>query len=363
MEAKHRLIGGEMRFVAQLCTHLCSLTLRSCRVSPSSLDILCSGIPRVQFLVFDLCLGVTSASVASRLTRLPRLSHLEIMVHLQERGHGDWRENDMALLLTGCLSLESIKIVGSDLSHVHLLNVQRHESPLRLKYLYLISTFISENALKNLLSKCPSLSTLILLQNANKNATVQAIAETCPNLTMLELRNSKSIATFAFDAVFKGCPLLTHLDISYTLIFDAAVSALAQHCPELRVLDLTGCSRVTNASFREMMAALRHLRELKVGGCSKIKVEGFSGQEAWASRDSLEVLEMPFVGIRANVDVLHGLVAHLRSLTRLRRWTVDEEVGQHSLMQDVLKDRPEVVVSIAEPVEWRTSERHSLHCT
>ncbi|KAI8348141.1 hypothetical protein B0O80DRAFT_490193 [Mortierella sp. GBAus27b] len=252
MQAKGRLIGGEMRYVAHRCPNLASLSLQHCQVTPMSLDTLFDGLPNVQSLTFDLCSGVNSSSIATRLARLPRLSKLEIVVHAQQRGNGDWREDDVALMLTNCVSLESLKIVGPDLSHVHLLSIQRQEKPLQLKHLHLVSTFISEKALKTLLLKSPNLSTLILLHNANKSSTVHLIGENGPMLEMLQLRNSKSVTMSAFDTLFKKCPLLKTLDISFTLIQDATLAGLAHHCPQLRVLDLTGCSRITHDAFQAL---------------------------------------------------------------------------------------------------------------
>ncbi|KAF9093402.1 hypothetical protein BGX27_001616 [Mortierella sp. AM989] len=350
LEAKRRLIGGEMRFVAQNCVNLKALTLRYCQLSPSSLDVLCSGIPRVQFLTFDLCMGVNTASIAPRLTRLPSLTHLEIIAHNQNRGSGDWRENDMAFLLTNCRLLEHLKIVGADLSHIHLFAVQRHPTPLRLVNLELASTFISENALKHLLGKSPNLSTLILLHNANKNSTVQVIAENCPNLRMLELRNSKSIATAAFDSVFKNCPLLTNLDISHTLIYDSAILALTHHCSRLRILDLKGCSRVTHTAFLELMSKLACLQRLCVGGCTKLKIKAFSGETPWSSRENLEVLEMSSVGINIDTDKLDSLIRHLRSLPRLRSLHLDEAVSQNRTIKGFLADSPDVILSVIQPM-------------
>ncbi|KAF8976878.1 hypothetical protein BGZ46_007883 [Entomortierella lignicola] len=346
LEAKHRLIGGEMRFVSQHCVNLKALTLRFCQMSPSSLDLLCNGIPRVQYLTFDLCPGVNTTSLASRLARLPSLTHLEINAHKQDRGSGDWRENDMAFMLTQCLLLKQLKIVGADLSHVHLFEVQRHPTALRLEDIQLVSTFITENALKNLLGKSPNLFRLILLHNANKNSTVQAIAENCPNLRSLELKNSKSIATSAFDSVFKGCPLLTNLDISHTLIYDSVILTLAHNCHSLRVLDLKGCSRITHIAFLELMSTLKHLQYLCVEECTKLKIEAFSGATPWSCRESLEVLEMPNVGIDGMSDNLDGLVRHLGSLLRLRTLHLDDLVSNHSTMVRFLEDCPDLSLSV-----------------
>ncbi|KAG0317708.1 hypothetical protein BGZ97_004972 [Linnemannia gamsii] len=360
MDAKMRLIGREMRFIAHQCTNMTELAIRHCQFTPASLDVLCGGIPRVAHLTLELCRGVNS-TIAARLVRLPRLTHVEIIVHTQERGNGDWREEHMVILLTRC-HLEYLKILGPDLSHVHLAGVARYENPLQLVSLHLIGTFIPDDALSRILAKCPRLSTFVLLNNANKNSTLQTIAHHGSSLRMLELRNSKSVTTPAFDAVFKSCHLLTRLDISGTLIHDAAISTLVRHCPWIQALDLTGCSRITSTSFLEMMVTLEELKELRVGGCTRLSIDSFLGTVAWVSRGRLEVLDMPSVGIKVEKDPLAGLIQHLESLTRLRHLTMDEPVGGHKAVQEFLLRRPCVVLSIntaALRVLWE-SERQAI---
>ncbi|KAG0376539.1 hypothetical protein BGX24_007589 [Mortierella sp. AD032] len=85
------------------------LAIRHCQFTSASLDVLFGGIPRVESLTLELCRGINS-TVAARLVRLSRLSHLELIVHTQERGNGDWREEHMATLLIRC-QLEYLKIL------------------------------------------------------------------------------------------------------------------------------------------------------------------------------------------------------------------------------------------------------------
>ncbi|KAG0200269.1 hypothetical protein BGX28_006634 [Mortierella sp. GBA30] len=348
MDAEQRLIGGEMRFIAQQCTNLSDLKLRYCHLTPASLDILCDGIPKVERLVFELCRGVNSRT-AARLASLPRLQHLDVGVHAQERGSGDWREEDFVLLLTSGQHLLSLKILGPDLSHIHLLGLKRYPLPLSLVTLHLAGTFVSENALTALLEKSPCLSSLTLLHNANKNSIVQAIALNCPGLRILGLRNATSISTTAFESVFSNNPMLIQLDVSKTLIQDAALIVLAQSCPQLRVLDLSGCSRVTSAAFLKLVTLLSSLRTLRVGGCTRLKREAFSGKAPWACRGTLEVLNMACVGIRSEEEALECLAEHLCSLRRLRQLSMDTIVIQHPAVYAYLANTPHVRVSVENP--------------
>ncbi|KAF9295250.1 hypothetical protein BGZ74_010905 [Mortierella antarctica] len=322
MDAKRRLIGGDMRFIAQQCVNLRVLKLINCRMTPASFDVLCDGIPQVHSMTLEYCLGVNSR-MASKVTRLTHLSSLSIMVHAQERGEGDWREDDMVLLLARS-PLQSLHILGPDLSHVHLRGLGRSSESLQLTHLYLVSTFISHNALAVLLQKSPCLATLVLLHNAIKNTTVQTIAENCTTLAHLGLQQAKSVTTTGFESVFRKTQWLKCLDISFTLIQDSAVAALARHCPKLQVLNMSHCTRLTHVGLWELLRSLSDLQDLCVSGCIKLKVEGVSGKEAWACQGSLEILDISHIGLRVGLDPLNVLISHLLSLRRLRVLRVDE---------------------------------------
>lgn len=329
MDARRRLIGGDMRFIAQQCVNLRVLKLINCRMTPASFDILCDGIPQVHSMTLEYCLGVNSR-MASKLTRLTHLSSLSIMVHAQERGEGDWREDDMVLLLARS-PLRSLHILGPDLSHVHLRGLERSPESLQLTHLYLVSTFISQNALAVLLQKSPGLATLVLLHNAIKNTTVQTIAENCTTLTHLDLRQAKSVSTAGFESVFKKSQWLRCLDISFTLVHDAAVTTLAHYCSRLQVLNMSHCTRLTHVGLWELLNNLPNLQDLCLSGCTKMKVEGVSGKEDWACQGSLEVLDISQIGIRVGLDSLSALIGHLLSLSRLRVLRVDEGLFPNDL--------------------------------
>lgn len=329
MDARRRLIGGDMRFIAQQCVNLRVLKLINCRMTPASFDVLCDGIPQVHSMTLEYCLGVNSR-MASKLTRLTHLSSLSIMVHAQERGEGDWREDDMVLLLARS-PLRSLHILGPDLSHVHLRGLERSPESLQLNHLYLVSTFISQNALAVLLQKSPGLATLVLLHNAIKNTTVQTIAENCTTLTHLDLRQAKSVSTAGFESVFKKSQWLRCLDISFTLVHDAAVATLAHYCSRLQVLNVSHCTRLTHVGLWELLNNLPNLQDLCLSGCTKLKVEGVSGKEDWACQGSLEVLDISQIGIRVGLDSLSALIGHLLSLSRLRVLRVDEGLFPNDL--------------------------------
>ncbi|KAF9187894.1 hypothetical protein BGZ51_000989 [Haplosporangium sp. Z 767] len=335
-----------MRFIAQQCTNLVNLTLQYCHITPGSLDILCGGIPHVRNLSFVLCCGINSGSIAMRLGRLPQLTHLDISVHAQERGRGNWRDEHIVMLLTQCQLLRHLKIMDLDLSHIHLSGLEEHPAPLALESLHLVRAFVSEDGLANLLRKSPSVSRLILAHNTN----LQAIAHYCHNLRTLELRASRSIGTAAFNALFRECGLLTYLDLSNSLIQDAAIITMARHCPQLQALDLTGCTRMTQVGFLELVNTLDRLRELRVGGCTRITMAGLSGSTPWACRDVLQILDVTCVGIKAHTDPFDTFLQHLASLRGLKRLFLDQEVSQNPMVLRFLEAASTVSLSVARSI-------------
>jgi len=346
LDAKHRLIGGDARFIAQQCPNLQTLSLRYCPVTPGTLEVLCVSSFLIESLTLDRCPGVKS-SIVEKLSRLTRLSRLEIIIPTQERGEGDWREEHLVHLLTHCLELKTLGIKGPDLSHVHLLRLQSHPTMLELRDLQLISTFLSADALGRLLMKCPSLTALTLLSNANTNGMLHTIAQNCPRLERLGLRNSKSFSTTAFEQVFKSCPTLRDLDISFTLVQDTAVTTLASQCPHLERLDLTGCSRLTKDGLREVLERSTELRELRVKGCRKLSIAAFSSNEPWACKDRLEFLDMASVGIVAGIDELEPVIRQWRSMKRLRQLELDDHVGAWPQVSKAIKEITNVRVVVS----------------
>ena len=90
------------------------------------------------------------------------------------------------------------------------------------------------------------------------DAAVIAIAEHCPNLTDIYLTDCRKITDAAVIALVGHCPNLTSIFLTdCRKITNAAVIALAEHCPNLTDIYLYGCANITDAA----KAALRKSHE------------------------------------------------------------------------------------------------------
>lgn len=84
-------------------------------------------------------------------------------------------------------------------------------------------------------------------------STLQATATGggCPKVWHLCVRGCSGVTPAALAAVAEGCPALTHLDLAHSDVDDDALVAfmLAGGVERLAELDITGCRKLTDASF------------------------------------------------------------------------------------------------------------------
>jgi len=150
----------------------------------------------------------------------------------------------------------------------------------------------------SLLGNLKSLTELDLSKCAKiTDATVRAVADQCKSLRSLDLsecsgltdnsgveiakltglerlflKECKSLTDKAFVSIAKGCPDLTHLDISScVLIGDGALRAIGGGCKKLEILELAFCKNVTDASVVKMAEKFgKSIKKLGLGHCSKL---------------------------------------------------------------------------------------------
>jgi hypothetical protein len=89
---------------------------------------------------------------------------------------------------------------------------------------------------------------------------VLAIAEHCPQLEELDCPHH--VSTSAMLKLAECCPQLTHLKMSGSKVGDEVVTALAAHCPRLKVLYMGGCRSVTMQGVRAVVEGCPQLQEL-----------------------------------------------------------------------------------------------------
>jgi F-box and leucine-rich repeat protein 1 (S-phase kinase-associated protein 2) len=101
----------------------------------------------------------------------------------------------------------------------------------------------------SLAPKFTKLQSLILRQDKPQleDNAVEAIANCCHDLQVLDLSKSFKLSDCSLHALANGCPNITKLNISGCSAFsDHALAYLAGFCRKLKVLNLCGCVKAAS---------------------------------------------------------------------------------------------------------------------
>ncbi|ORZ16965.1 hypothetical protein BCR42DRAFT_413623 [Absidia repens] len=100
------------------------------------------------------------------------------------------------------------------------------------------------------------------------------ITRHCPNITVLDLSHCKRVTSSGYQHLARAscAPSLIHLNLSYgTRLTDAALVSLSMRCDSLETIHLTGCHRVTQTGVRSLVAASRQsLRFINIKDCIRV---------------------------------------------------------------------------------------------
>jgi len=104
-----------------------------------------------------------------------------------------------------------------------------------------------------------------------RDAALIAVAEHCPGLTNLNLYRCSGLSDAALIAVAEHCSGLTHLDLSVCRqLSDAALIAVAEHCPGLTNLNLYGCTWLSDAALIAIAEHCPGLTYLNLYNCRQL---------------------------------------------------------------------------------------------
>lgn len=112
-------------------------------------------------------------------------------------------------------------------------------------------------------------------------------------------------------AIAQNCRQLQVMSLCASVATDLGIGALAEHCPDLRQLDLTLCQNISNDCLSRLAIACPRLRHLGAGGVESLSDDVVT---AWSHLQGLQSLNIR--GCRNLTD--HSVTALCRNANQLR---------------------------------------------
>ena len=267
------------------CTSLRSLTLTSGSLTDSAVAAMVrvhAGLVELNFACQEKLTDVALCAIAKH---LPKLELLDVSF-LRSNGISD---DGVIALAQKCTALKTLRLCGIPVTDAALLAVAEHCPELQVLSLgdcdhisdvsFLRSNGISDDGVIALAQKCTALKTLRLCAIPVTDAALLAVAEHCPELRVLSVGGCYHISDTGVIALVQRCAALKSLDLENTRITDDAVSAAAKNCPYLEELHLGALEcdfkwDVTDNALRTIAKYLPKLQALHLDDRSGVSDAG-----------------------------------------------------------------------------------------
>jgi len=212
---------------------------------------------------------------------------------------------------TGCPELRHLDLSGNDISDAAIKSVVL-ACP-QLECLHLLACDITGEALwaVALVQRCHWWSWLKELNVACNpdvsNPAVQAVAEACPQLQLLNMNHCLNLSDEAIVSVAWCCPELKELYVSALhSLTDVAIQAVAQGCPQLKALNVSACALLTDAAMGSLARGCVQLEWLNARNCRLLTFATVEGLERGCLR--LTYLDMSPLILSNNIPALRNFL-------------------------------------------------------
>lgn len=281
------LTDKSLNAIAVTYPNLQSMHIRGCSYSNAGLLFLASKCHELRSLALGECNDNTNTGLTALWAANPNLVEFDlncdnfvtdddIMVlgrycpHLR-RVCLDWCENitdDAVIELARlCPKLSALSITYLDfISDASLEALGQHCHELKSIDISFVRNITGIGVIE-LAVGCPQLQEFEARASFISSSSIVALATCCRDLRNVDLKSCQSIHFHAIYAMTRCCRFLSHLDFSSTNVDDDCVLAIAQHCPNLRKLYLSGLSIISMFSVQAILAACRQLTFLLLPNC------------------------------------------------------------------------------------------------
>ncbi|KAF1738101.1 SCF E3 ubiquitin ligase complex F-box protein grrA [Beauveria bassiana] len=140
--------------------------------------------------------------------------------------------------------------------------------------------------------------------------SIYTIAEHCKRLQGLNISGCDGVSNDSLEVLAKSCKFIKRLKLNdCTQIRDNAVLAFADNCPNILEIDLNQCGHVGNGAVTALMAKGTCLRELRLAFCSLVDDYAFLSLPPTQMFDHLRILDLTCctrltdAGVKKIIDV------------------------------------------------------------
>jgi hypothetical protein len=166
---------------------------------------------------------------------------------------------------------------------------------LRILNLYLC-TSIKDEMLQSIITSTSSLKSLCLagcVQVSNR-AICSVISPLCPNLQVLDVRLCCKLTDVSLQHLVTACPKLIHLNLAGTGISDHGLRMILNECVYLKELSVAS-TKVSDHGFHQLQTRKTNLQILSVHGCRNISLLWLKSLPFSTSLTSLDLTECPLI--------------------------------------------------------------------
>ncbi|KAI1817207.1 RNI-like protein [Poronia punctata] len=123
--------------------------------------------------------------------------------------------------------------------------------------------------------------------------TIIAIAENCRKLQGLNISGCRQVSNESLIQLAKSCRYIKRLKLNdCQQLTDEAVLAFAAHCPNILEMDLHQCPQIGNEPVTALLSNQRSLREFRLANCELIDDNAFLSLSPYRTYENLRILDL-----------------------------------------------------------------------
>ncbi|KAM4064487.1 F-box-like domain-containing protein [Hirsutella rhossiliensis] len=153
---------------------------------------------------------------------------------------------------------------------------------------------LTDSGLIALVENSASLSALDISNDKNiTEKSIHAIAEHCPRLQGLNISGCDAISNESLISLAQNCKYIRRVKLNECAqLRDDAVLSFAQHCPNILEIDLHQCHQIGNMPVTALLSKGNCLRELRLVSCDLIDDNAFLSLPDNQVYDHLRILDL-----------------------------------------------------------------------